>query len=542
MRTIIHNGKIYIEKGCFADALIIDDDVITLAGCERDIMACCDTADMVYDCGGKTVLPGFNDSHMHIMQFAEMLNEVRIDDVASVDELINRCRDFACRYPDRCSGGIHACGWNQELFTDDPRIPDRHDLDRISTDIPIILERVCGHIVSVNTKLIQLLGLDENSPQYPNGEFVREPGGFPSGVFKGNACMHAGSVIPALSIDEKRSALIRAMKHAASMGITSIQSNDIADDFPDIREAIMMLQDIFDNNEASVRYHYQMHLDTFEEFEDCVRDGLILPAAAPDVHDMWLTPGPLKLYKDGSLGAGTAYLRSGYADDRSNKGLQWLTSEEMDRFCTAACDHGIQVITHAIGDKAIQEAAASYEKAFVNGVNKLRHGIVHCQITDSDLIETIRRKDILVFAQPVFIDSDMHIVDKLCGDELASSSYAFGTMLRQGIHLSYGTDCPVETCDPFLNIYEAVTRKDKHGYPATGFYPDEAVDVAAAIDAYTLESAYAQFAENVKGRLKPGFAADLVVLDKDIFTVDADEIKDIRPVLTMTGGRIVYQR
>lgn len=214
----------------------------------------------------------------------------------------------------------------------------------------------------------------------------------------------------------------------------------------------------------------------------------------------------------------------------------------MDRFCAIAGDAGIQVITHAIGNQAIEEAIDSYEKIFSGDCNTLRHGIVHCQITDRDLIKRLRDSDILVFAQPVFIDADMHIAEKLCGRELASTSYAFGTMLREGIHLSYGTDCPVETCDPFLNIYEAVTRKDSCSRPESGYYPEEAVDVETAIDAYTTGSAYAQFAENIKGRLKPGYVADLVVLDRDIFTVSHDEIKDIRPVMTMTGGRIVYQR
>ena len=133
-------------------------------------------------------------------------------------------------------------------------------------------------------------------------------------------------------------------------------------------------------------------------------------------------------------------------------------------------------------------------------------------------------------------------MEKLCGKELASTSYAFGTLLRMGVHLSYGTDCPVEDCNPFPNIYIAVTRKDRQGRPAGGFYPGECVDVETAIDAYTMESAYAEFQEDVKGRLKPGYYADMVLLDRDIFTVDPMEIKDILPVMTVVGGKVVYQR
>ena len=175
-------------------------------------------------------------------------------------------------------------------------------------------------------------------------------------------------------------------------------------------------------------------------------------------------------------------MKDGYACERDNHGLQWLSCDEMDRYCALARDAGVQVVTHAIGSRAIDEAISSYEKAFVDGKNKLRHAIIHCQITDEDIINRIADLDILVMAQPVFIDYDMHIVEELCGRSLASTSYAFGTLLRKGVHLSYGTDCPVETCNPFLNIYEAVTRKDRNGYPENGFYPDERVDVETAID------------------------------------------------------------
>ena len=540
--VIIRNGKIYMERGRFAEALMIEGGIITHAGSEADIMTRATAADFVYDCGGRTVIPGLNDSHMHIIEFAEAVHKVRIDDVRSADELVARCRRFIAEHPDRVANGLHAAGWNQELFTGDKRIPDRSDLDRISTDIPVMLERVCSHIAAVNTRLIETLGMDDDMTLYHDCNYLRNSSGTPTGLLRGNACMHAREAIPDFTLDEKRRFLVNAMNVAASMGLTSVQSNDIGPDLPDKRGALRMIKSIYDSGEAPLRYHYQMYFDTPDEFSGFIREGLILPSGPPDINDMWLTTGPLKLYKDGSLGAGTALMKDGYAGNKDNKGLRWLSSEDMDRFCAIAGDAGIQVITHAIGNQAIEEAIDSYEKIFSGGCNTLRHGIVHCQITDRDLIKRLRDSDKLVFAQPVFIDADMHIAEKLCGRELASTSYAFGTMLREGIHLSYGTDCPVETCDPFLNIYEAVTRKDSCSRPESGYYPEEAVDVETAIDAYTTGSAYAQFAENVKGRLKQGYVADLVVLDRDIFTVSHDEIKDIRPMMTMTGGRIVYQR
>ena len=158
------------------------------------------------------------------------------------------------------------------------------------------------------------------------------------------------------------------------------------------------------------------------------------------------------------------------------------------------------------------------------------------------LLERIVKDDILALYQPIFLDYDMHAVISRCGEELSSTSYAFGTMARLNAKVSYGTDCPVEDCNPFPNIYSAVTRKDKNGWPEGGFFPKECVDVYTAIDAYTAGSAYAQFMENEKGRIKPGFMADMVMLDKDIFTCDPMEIRDILPVMTIVGGEIVYER
>lgn len=163
------------------------------------------------------------------------------------------------------------------------------------------------------------------------------------------------------------------------------------------------------------------------------------------------------------------------------------------------------------------------------------------QITDRVILDQIAHDDILVLAQPIFLNYDMHIAEDLVGRELASTSYAWSTLQRSGVHVSYGTDCPVEDCDPFQNIYMAVTRKDLNGHPEGGYFPQECVDVETAVDAYTLESAYAEFMENVKGRIQPGFLADMVVLDRDIFTVDPDEIKDISPVMTMVGGKVVFE-
>ena len=540
MKRILHHGKVYVEKDVFSEAVFIEDGIIKAVGSNDDILGMADGETELTDCGGKTLIPGLNDSHMHFMQLGETRNQADIDGVPSIDEMISRCRAFIEEHPEHVRNGLHAIGWNQDLFTDEQRMPDRHDLDKISTEFPIVLERVCGHIVSSNTKAIEMLGIDGDSPQFPDGDFLIGEDGYPNGIFTANACNYVKTLIPDFTMEERRKMLIETMEYAVSCGITSVQSNDVGTTFMDGPAAFAMFRDVYDSGEALLRYRHQVCFNDLQQFEQYLTEGEF--AKGEYGADSWLTLGPLKLFKDGSLGARTALMRQGYVNDPENHGLEWIKEADMEAYCQLAKKYGLQVVTHCIGDMAVEKTMDCYERAFVEGENKLRHGLIHCQITDEGLVRRIAEKDILVFAQPIFLDYDMQIVEGLCGKELASTSYAFGSLQRLGAHVSYGTDCPVEACNPFPNIYMAVTRKNREGKPEGGFYPSECVSVSDAIDAYTAGSAYAEFMEDRKGRIKAGYYADLVLLDRDIFTVDPMEIKDIQPEMTMVGGKVVYCR
>ena len=540
MRKILYNAKVYVEQGVFEEAVLVNGGLIEAVGKNDEILAMKDDETELTDCGGRTLIPGLNDSHLHFMQFGETLNQVNIEDVTSIDEMVKRCQDFLAKYPEKCKEGMHAIGWNQDYFVDGDRLPDRHDLDKISTEIPIVLERVCGHIVSSNTKAIEILGIDGNSPQFPDGEFLIGEDGYPNGIYTANACNIVKAIIPDFSMEERRKILLETMEYGVSHGLTTVQSNDVGTTFMDGPAAFKMFHDVYDSGEALLRYRHQVCFNDLKAFEKYLEEGEF--ANGKYDNDGWLTLGPLKLFKDGSLGARTAYMKNGYVGDRDNHGLEWIKPEEMDKYCQLAKKYGLQVVTHVIGDAAVEKTMDCYEKAFVDGENKLRHTLIHCQITDKELLDRIAEKGILVAAQPIFLDYDMNIVENLCGKDLASTSYAWGTLCRSGAHVSYGTDCPVESCNPFPNIYMAVTRKDKQGNPDGGFYPQECVTVEDAIDAYTIESAYMEFAEDYKGRIKKGYYADMVLLEKDIFTIDPMEIKDLLPVMTMVGGKVVYDR
>lgn len=540
MKKVLHNAKVYVEKGVYAQAVLVEDGLIAKVGTDEEVLKAAGSDAEITDCGGKTLIPGLNDSHLHFMQTGEVMNQAQIDGVSSIDEMVRICKEFAEKHPEQVKTGLHAIGWNQDLFTDSDRLPDRHDLDKISTEFPIVLERVCGHIVSTNTKLIEMLGIDGNSPQFPDGDFLIGEDGYPNGIFTANACNIAKAIVPDFTMEERRKILIDTMKDAVAHGLTSVQSNDVGTTFMDGPAAFKMFHDVYDSGEALLRYRHQVCFNDFEEFKAYLTEGEFAKGSYGE--DSWLTLGPLKLFKDGSLGARTALMKNGYEGDPDNHGLEWIKPEEMHKYCQLAKEYGMQVVTHCIGDAAVASTMDCYEAAFVDGENKLRHALVHCQITDEALLARIAEKDILVFAQPIFLDYDMNIVENLCGKELASTSYAFGTLMRKGAHVSYGTDCPVESYNPFENIYMAVTRKDRAGRPEGGFYPAECVDVESAVDAYTVESAYAEFMEDKKGRIKEGYYADMVLLDRDIFTVDPMEIREILPVMTMVGGKVVFER
>ena len=539
-QTILINGKIYLERDRFASALLVENGRVAAVGDSAELLAKAPDA-VVYDCGGRTVIPGLNDSHLHLLHIADQLARVDICGCTSVEDLISRCKAFLAENPRARAQGLHSVGWNQDLF-DVPRIPTRHDLDQIATDIPIVLERVCGHILSTNTRAIEMLGLTAESPQYAGGTFEFGEDGQPNGIFTENACRYAIDLIPAPSIEEQEALLLRTMDYAAAHGLTSVQSNDAGTS----RSAAMgpqffaMVRQIYARGAAPLRYRHQVCFQHPDQFAAFLRSGEREHPAYQG--DSWLTMGPLKLFKDGSLGARTATMRQAYRDDPGNYGVECTDDALMLQFCRMAQDAGMQVVTHAIGDDAISRTLDAYESVNQPGENPLRHGVVHCQITDLPMLQRMVDSKIAAFFQPIFLDYDMKVLESRVGKELASTSYAFATFPKMGGKVGYGTDAPVENCNPFPNIYSAVTRMDLKGQPEGGFYPAEKVDIYDAIDAYTAGSAWCEFAEDEKGRLKPGYLADLVVLDIDIFTCPETQIKEILPVMTMVGGKIVYTR
>lgn len=532
MFTILKNGKIYIEKGTFAESVLIEDGIIKDFGSDEEMDK--NKADTIIDLEGQTVIPGLNDSHLHMTMIGEAMNSCELGSAKSIDDVIRLGREFLEKNPD--TKVLNGRGWNQDYFiSGEKRLLNRFDLDKISTEIPIVFSRVCVHVSSGNTKALEILNINKDT-KVAGGTIEIGEDGSPNGVFNENAVSLLDSVKESKTVEEIQNDFLKACAYALSVGLTSVQSCDILrSNFDNTFKA---LHDIYESNKTRIRYNHQYNFQDINDFRDYLsgefKDG--------NYDDKFLSRGSLKLFKDGSLGARTAHMLEDYKDQPGNRGVEALSDEQLQALCDLASENNIQVLTHAIGDGAIESVINAYENTMIGGKNPLRHGIVHCQITSKGQLDRIAKLNIPVMYQPIFLDYDNKIVESRIGAELSSSSYAFNTLYELGAPISMSTDAPVEDCNPFPNIYCAVTRKDLDGNPKDGFYPKEKMKVEDVIDAYTYGSAYNEFKEDFKGKLKAGYVADLIVLDRDIFSINPDEIKDIKVLKTMIDGKFVYER
>jgi predicted amidohydrolase YtcJ len=343
-----------------------------------------------------------------------------------------------------------------------------------------------------------------------------------------------------------KSFLKLGMEKAQSLGISAVGSYDSGG--PDFESVFEAYRDIYEESRKSslpaLRVTMQCGVSAREDMLDAY-----LKRSTPTGTPLWehadwgtfLRMGPIKLFADGTLGGQTAWMRRPYHDKPGSKGFPVLEEAALNHGVQKAAQGGMQTAIHAIGDAGVEAALLAFEKITAPGSNPLRHGIVHCQITTAELLERMARRRILAFVQPIFLADDMPILESRVGPRLASSSYAWGSMTRLGVPVSYGTDAPVSALDPLLGIHWAVLRQNPGGDPPGGFYPAERVDVYAALEAYTASSAWSSFDENTLGRIAPGFLGDLVFLDRDIFAIPPEEIRLAKVLRTMTAGITVYE-
>jgi predicted amidohydrolase YtcJ len=537
-QLVIHNAKVYLERGSFTQAVLVHNDRIAAAGTNEEIISKAPNAEKI-DAGGGLLLPGFNDSHLHLYAFGRNRNRIQANGVTSIDELVARGRDLIDRIKPPKGSVVSGTGWNQDIFTVEKRIPNRHDIDRISTEHAVIISRVCGHSLCCNSLAMKMAGITRDSVCNESGQIELDEDGEPLGIFgEGTALYKIRDMIPSYTQEQIEEQLLYAMRHALENGITSAGSRDVIEDnYQSIVDAYIKL---YTEHDLHLRVSLQCTIENDAVFNEFIKRGWVTRSS---MGHPYLTMGASKLFADGSLGSRTAYMRKPYLDAPSTRGHQNHSQKEMDALVLKNHKNGFQVIVHAIGDAAIEETLKAFEKANGGHTNELRHGLVHCQITDLPLLQRMADNGILAFMQPIFLTHDLYMLENRVGKELASTSYAHETMNKLGVKAVYGTDSPVESMSPLECIDCAVNRHDvTNGYPEGGFYPDECVDVYTAVDAYTEGSAYAEFAEDYKGRIKAGYLADMTLLDRDIFTIPRKEIRTAQVLWTMVGGVIAYRK
>lgn len=524
-----------------AESFIVKDSKFLFVGSEEDSRKKLEGKEFdEINLESNLVLPGFNDSHLHFLHYAKGLLNVNLTGTRSIDELKTRLKEKLESRDKEDNFWLEGEGWNQDYFVDEKRFPTKEDLDEVSTEVPILIMRACFHIGVLNSKGLELLELNSsNASEY--GDLIEVfPNGEPNGVIKENLLENVKSKKPGFDYDLTKDILLKAQEKAFEQGLTSVQSDDFGYvPNQDFNLLFDLFKDLYEEDKLKLRISEQCLFLNVKDEEKFFNAGY---------HYGWGNEtyriSTVKILSDGSLGARTAALRNGYNDDSSTKGIMLFTQEELDEMVLLSHENKCPVAIHGIGDRAIEMALNSIEKAKKTYPDiKLRHGIVHCQITDEELLNRFKELEVMALVQPIFIDYDMNIVSDRVGEELSKTSYAWKTMKDKGINVSFGTDAPVEPFDTMPNIYSAVTRKNITGDEEKTYLEKEKMSMEDAIYAYTYESAYASGEEEIKGTISPGKLADFIVLDKDLFNLENDkEILDTKVLETYVGGQLVFRR
>jgi predicted amidohydrolase YtcJ len=522
----------------FVQAVLIENGIIIAAGSNEQIASLCPAHARLIDAGGGLLLPGFYDSHAHLAHAGRSLHEIQVQGVQSIDALVERGREELERIGSKNNTAIHGTGWNQDEFSHgEKRFPNRFDIDKITNKRALVLSRVCGHTVSCNSKALEDAGIDKNFLDIPGGNIERDAGGNPTGVFHGNATRLIRAVVPPFENAQIKEQILFSLGRASEFGITSAASHDVFG--ANGSQIIQLYNEIFDEQKARMRIYMQCSFTRSSQLNDFYKRGFVTGTV---LGSPLLKMGPVKLFADGSLGSRTAFLLEPYSDQTESRGYQDVSQEEMNFHVQKAHERGYQVVVHAIGDGAVMQVVRAFENVTSYHHNPKRHGIVHCQVVSSDILERMARNSICALVQPVFLTHDISIAVERLGKDRAAFCHAFSSMIRLGIPIALGTDHPVESLNPLDCIQCAVTRKAVDDASSNkAFFPKERLTLDQAVDAYTIGSAFHSREESQKGRIQNGFLADLTLLDKDIFSIPSREIHAARVVFTMLGGEFSYR-
>lgn len=513
-------------KRTVARAIAIIGRKIRAVGTEADIKPWIGPKTKVIDAGGKTIIPGFNDAHVHFMETGYQLASVDLRDAKTPQEFVARIKAFAAKLPK--GRWITGGKWDHENWTP-ASLPTAALIDAATPDHPVFIDRLDGHMSLANSLAMRLAGVDKSVKDVAGGEIVRDAAGNPTGIFKDAASSYIDRAIPAASFEQRIEAAQAATDHAASLGVTSVQ------DMSANGTEIGVYQELLRRGSLKTRVYNCSPLGDYKRWANT--------GARRAFGDPMLRIGCLKGYADGSLGSTTAWFFDPYLDAPNSTGLSMAdVTTTMRQDIENADKAGLQVRIHAIGDKAnatILDHFLAVDKT--NGTTDRRFTIEHAQHMRMDDLKRFASQKVVASMQPFHIIDDGRWAWKRLDAPRLKGTYAFRTILDTGGVLAFGSDSPVAPLNPIWGVYGAVTRRTLDEKNPNGWIAEQKISVDETVRAFTWGSAYAEFQDHEKGTLGPGMIADFVVLSEDIFTMDPTKIRDAKVLKTVVDGKVVFE-
>ncbi len=507
-----------------ATAVAIWHNKIIAVGNDAEIQRYITPQTHVIDAHGLFIVPGFIDSHLHFLEGGRRLNEVQLRDARSRSEFVHRIQEYAVR----CKPDTWIIGgdWDHSLWGG--QLPDRHWIDAVTPHNPVWINRLDGHMALANSLALKAAGIDANTPDIPGGTIVRDSMGEPTGILKDNAMALVEKILPEPNEEEKLTALKAAMQYVAAQGVTSVHHMGGWDDLAIFVKA-------FQQGELQTRIYAAVPLATYQDLASRRKDY--------KKYEPWLKVGAVKGFVDGSLGSHTAAFLENYTDTPRDSGLLVNSPADLRELISGADHAGLQVCMHAIGDRANRLILDIYAQVSQqNGRRDRRFRVEHAQHLSPADIPRFKKLNVIASMQPYHAIDDGRWAEKFIGIERCRTTYAFRSLLNHHTKLAFGSDWYVAPPTPLDGIYAAVTRRTLDDRNPDGWISEQKISVAEALKAYTIDAAYASFDEKIKGSLKVGKLADLVLLDRNLFQIAPPEIRQTKVLLTICDGKIIFDQ
>lgn len=519
--SIVFNATIWTgnTENEFAEAMALNADTILAIGTKAEVMKLQGSSTELTDLKGKFVVPGFIDSHVHLLMGGNSLLSVELRDAKTKEDFISRIADHV-KTIDKNEWIVEG-NWDHTLWGG--TLPEKEWIDEFTKDHPVAVYRIDGHMILANSAALKIADIDKHTPEVENGEIVRHANGDPTGILKSEAMYLVLNKIPALNEEQKQLAINKAEDYLVSRGVTSVHDVDSLGGFS-------ILKKMQEAGKMKIRVYSAEPLYNWEKLTPENR-----------INSKWLKNGLVKGFMDGSLGSHTASFSEPYNDKPEDNGILLYENQEINNWVTKADEQNLHIAVHAIGDNANKTLLDMYENLQGESAQKDRRlRIEHAQHLAPEDIDRFADQHVIASVQPYHAIDDGRWAEELIGHERAQTTYAFKSLMNSGAKVIFGSDWPVAPASPLLGIYAAVTRRTTDDKNPDGWIPEQRITVEQALESYTKNAAFGSFEENIKGTLEKGKLADFVVLSADLMKIHPTEIKNAQVIRTYIGGKIMY--